>query len=73
MPITPFLRGQAFDPELIEAMSLAFENACSSLGLSVGVDPMTQSIAHQVIALAQRGIRRPTELYLLTVQEFKSR
>ena len=39
MPITPFLAGQAFDPEIIETMSDAFVAACDALHLKVGDDP----------------------------------
>src|SRR6516165_3094598 len=39
MPITPFLAGQAFDPEIIETMSAAFVAACDALHLKVGDDP----------------------------------
>ena len=42
MPIIPFLRGQAFDPELIEAMSTAFTKACDTLGLVDRADPVTE-------------------------------
>ena len=40
MPIIPFLRGQVFDPELIEAMSMAFTKACDTLGLVDRADPI---------------------------------
>jgi hypothetical protein len=42
MPITPFLAGQAFDPEAIENMSAAFVAACDALRLKVGDDPATR-------------------------------
>ena len=31
MPITPYLAGQAFDPQVIETMSAAFVAACEAL------------------------------------------
>jgi hypothetical protein len=34
MPIAPYLDGRFFDPETNQAMSLAFENVCTQLGLS---------------------------------------
>ena len=35
MPITPFVAGQAFDPETIENMSAALVEACDALHLRV--------------------------------------
>ena len=70
MPITPFLAGQAFDPEAIENMSAAFVAACDALRLKVGDDPATRFVAEKVIEFAQRGIRDPNMLCKLTVKEF---
>ncbi len=72
MPITPFLRNQAFDPDLIDAMSAAFTQACTTLGLVDRADPITELVARYIIELAQRGIRTHTALYLATIEEFKS-
>ena len=55
MPITPFLKGQAFDPELVEAMSAAFESTCDALGLTERTDPITTLVAEKIIEAAQRG------------------
>jgi hypothetical protein len=71
MPITPFLRNQAFDADLIETMSAAFVQACATLGLSRRTDPSTGVVARQIIEGAQRGLRTMTALYLGTIQEFK--
>jgi hypothetical protein len=57
MPITPFLHGQSFDPEIIEVMSSVFVQACANLGLSEVDDAMTQQAARHVIEPARRGIR----------------
>jgi hypothetical protein len=70
MPITPFLAGQAFDPEAIENMSAAFVAACDALRLKVGDDPATRIVAEKVIEFAQRGIRDPSMLCKLTLKEF---
>lgn len=63
MPITPFLRNEAFDPELIEAMSAAFVRVCSAIGLHDRSDPMTETVARHIIELAQRGIGTAEALY----------
>jgi hypothetical protein len=71
MPITPFLRGQAFDPELVAAMGEAFTDTCKALGLTDRDDPITELVAQHIIELAQRGIRTKTVLCVRTIQEFK--
>jgi elongation factor P hydroxylase len=72
MPITPFLRGQAFDPEIVEAMGKAFVTTCDALGLNDRTDAMTELVAEKIIELAQRGLRTPTALYLAAMQDFES-
>ena len=72
MPITPFLRNQAFDPETIEVMGKAFVVTCEALGLSDRDDAMTRLVAEKVIQLAQRGLKNPTELHLAAIKEFRS-
>ncbi|HUI15721.1 MAG TPA: hypothetical protein VL048_19865 [Xanthobacteraceae bacterium] len=56
MSIIPFLRGQAFDPETIGNMSIAFERVCDALGLTTKPDPATEQVARQIIEYVQRGI-----------------
>jgi hypothetical protein len=45
MPIRPFLAGQAFDPETIRDMSLAFEKVCEALSLKMVDDAATRLVA----------------------------
>ena len=71
MPITPFLRGQAFDPESLDAMGKAFVLTCEALGLSDRADAMTNLVAEKIIELAQRGFNNPTALHLAAMKEFK--
>ena len=44
-----------FDPELVEAMSAAFESTCDALGLTERTDPITTLVAEKIIEAAQRG------------------
>jgi hypothetical protein len=69
MPITPFLRGQAFNPETVEAMGKAFVFTCEALGISDRTDPAAELIAKKIIELAQRGLRNPTALSLTAREE----
>ena len=71
MPITPFLRDQAFDPETVEAVGTAFATTCKTLGLSNRDDAMTKLVAEKIIELAQRGHKNPTALHLAAINEFK--
>jgi hypothetical protein len=70
MPITPFLRNQAFDPEAIKNMSEAFTEARRTLGLKDRDDKLTELVARRIVELAQQGVETKTALYLLTVKDF---
>ena len=72
MPITPFLNGQAFDPDTVEAMGKAFVSTCEALGLNDRTDPLAELIAKKIIELAERGLRDPTALSLAARQEFRA-
>ena len=39
MPMTPFLDGHAFDPEVRRVMGVAFVSACVALGIEDRSDP----------------------------------
>jgi hypothetical protein len=49
VPITPFLRDEAFDPEAVEAMARAFLAACRALGLADRGDPLSEIVAKHLI------------------------
>ena len=59
--ILPFLSAGVFEPNDIEAMSLACEEVCHYLHIN-GDARARESIAARVIELAQRGERCPTVL-----------
>jgi hypothetical protein len=71
MPITPYLAGQAFEPELIREMSLALQNVCDTLKLRLTDDPNTRLVASKIIELGQRGVREAATLSTMTLKEFK--
>jgi hypothetical protein len=71
MPIRPFLAGQPFEPELIREMSIALENVCAKLALTLSDDPVTRLVAAKIIELAQRGVRDASTLTAMTLKEFK--
>ena len=61
MPITPFLRGQAFDPVLVNAMGAALSKTCDALGLTERTE--ITLVAEKIIELAERGLRNPTAIH----------
>jgi hypothetical protein len=72
MPITPFLRGQALDPDAIRAMGIAFQDVCRMLGLTDKADAATEAVARKVIELAQRGERDPVRLADAVLKSFEA-
>ena len=70
LPITPFLKSRAFDPEVTTAMGIAFEKACHTLGLALTNDPATEAVAKVIIGLADAGERDPELLYRRALAHF---
>ena len=52
----------AFEPEITQAMSLAFENVCTSLGLPAIAVREREAVAVRIIELARCGERDPNQL-----------
>jgi hypothetical protein len=74
VPITPYLAGQAFDPETIMVMSAVLEKVCAELGIKSETgrkNPAAEFIAEKIIRHAQRGARTQAALYLATMADFK--
>jgi hypothetical protein len=59
MPIYPLLYGQAFGPELIDAMALALEDTLRVLRLTDRDDPLVNLVAKRIIRIAQTGEHDP--------------
>ena len=57
MPIRPYLAGRTFAPEIIVAMSTAFEEACKAL--NVGADSPTRAMVARMIILLVGGRPHP--------------
>jgi hypothetical protein len=62
MSIHPYLKDAVFDPTAIDAMALAFDNACMALQVAPDAQIVREIIAKQVIELARRGEREPEKL-----------
>ena len=59
--ILPFVSAGVFEPEDVDAMSLAYEEVCNALHIN-GDAGARETIAVKVIELAQRGELSPTIL-----------
>ena len=62
MPIYPLRHGQAFEPELIEAMATALEDTLRILQVTDRKDPLNELIAKRIIRIAQTGEHDPQRI-----------
>ena len=62
VPIRAHLSGGTFEPQDIEAMSLAFEEVCKVLEIQRGTTHEREVVAVRIIELCRRGERRPARL-----------
>ena len=62
MPIRPFIRSGAFEPEVVAVMSEAFEAACQELDGAGQPKVAPEVIAGRIIAAAKLGERDPVRL-----------
>jgi hypothetical protein len=70
MPIRPYLAGRTFAPEIIVAMSTAFEEACKAL--NVGADSPTRAmVARMIILLVEEGHTRADQLAAAAIKEMR--
>ena len=68
MSITPYMKGKAFDPDLIRTMDAAYERACNALDCEKD-GALRVQIAKTVIALAEHGIKDANQLVIATLAE----
>ena len=69
MPIRAHLSGGTFEPEDIQAMSLAFEELCKALEIQTGATREREAVAVRIIELRRRGERSPTRLVERVLKE----
>jgi hypothetical protein len=62
VPIRPFLDGEVFEQEHIDAMSKALADACQELGLKDKENAAVRLLAKRIIDCARGGIHDPALL-----------
>ena len=62
VPIRAHFSGGTFEPEDIQAMSLAFEEVCKALEIQPDATREREAVAVRIIELCRRGERRPARL-----------
>jgi len=71
MSDTPKLRDQAFDPETIAIMIVAFDDVRGRLGLAPHDDPLAGYVARSVIEMAHRGFAQAEALADAVMQQLE--
>jgi hypothetical protein len=71
--IVPFLRDHAFGPSEIQAMSLALDEVCTSLGVADGDNEGRRIVAERIVALAQLGEYNAARLRDRVIHEASSK
>ena len=69
--VFPFASGQAFPPETIEAMGIAYENVCKSLKLVERSGQLHELIARNIIELATCGVHDADRLSAHVLATYK--
>ena len=72
MAIYRLLKETSFEPEAVEAMGHAYEALLGDLGLVDRNDPFTEIVAKEIVKVASRGTRTPTEIRTTVLAALKS-
>jgi hypothetical protein len=65
------LRTLSLNPEELEKLSIAYEDALGALQLSSRNDPITTIIAQRIIEAAKKGERDPAQLCALAIKDLR--
>jgi hypothetical protein len=72
MAIYKMLSGGSFNPDAVEALTAAYERACTTLNLVDRTDPLTEIIARMIVERAKRGELDPVRLCEAVLDELRS-
>ena len=61
--VRSFIDASLFEPQDIEALNVAFLNACAAVGADANPG-LKEQVANRIVSLALAGERDPTNLYL---------
>ena len=73
VPISALLQEGVFSPDDITALTTAFEDSLSALGLVDRNDPVVTMVAKRIIKMARLGERNPIRLRDYVLNEFRAR
>jgi hypothetical protein len=73
MPISLYLDGHSFDPDIKRVMGLAFEMALVALRVTHRGDPAAEMLAKRIIALAKDGVTDPDQLCDEALSDLRAR
>jgi hypothetical protein len=73
MPILRLLQGRVFEPEVVNAMVTAFEDALRELKLTNREDPIVERVAKIIIECAERGMRDPADIRVCALEAIRNR
>jgi hypothetical protein len=65
------LRTLSLNPEELEKLSIAYEDALGALQLSDRADPITTIIAQRIIEAAKKGERDSAQLCALAIKDLR--
>jgi hypothetical protein len=71
MTIHRLLQNTPLNPEDIECLAAAYEQALRALDLREHDNPLTQAVAKKVIEIGQTGIRDPAQISKLAIRAFR--
>jgi hypothetical protein len=72
LAIYKMLSGGSFNPDAVEALTAAYERACTTLNLVDRTDPLTEIIARMIVERAKRGELDPVRLCEAVLDELRS-
>jgi hypothetical protein len=69
MPINRLLKDRKLEPNVVEGLNRAFEQALRSLHLVDRNDPLTELVARKIIEIGAAGVSDPAEIAKRAVEE----
>jgi hypothetical protein len=69
MPINRLLKDSKLEPDVVEGLNRAFEQALRSLHLVDRNDPLTELVARKIIEIGAAGVSDPAEIAKRAVEE----